>query len=32
MKEGDKVIVGNLQRLSPNVLVEPQEQTAAATQ
>jgi multidrug efflux system membrane fusion protein len=32
VKEGDKVIVGNLQRLSPNVLVQPQEQTAAATQ
>jgi multidrug efflux system membrane fusion protein len=32
IKEGDKVIVGNLQRLSPNVLVQPQEQTAAATQ
>ena len=31
IKEGDKVIVGNLQRLSPNVLVQPQEQTAAAT-
>jgi multidrug efflux system membrane fusion protein len=30
VKEGDKVIVGNLQRLSPNVLVQPQEQTAAA--
>jgi multidrug efflux system membrane fusion protein len=32
VKEGDRVIVGNLQRLSPNVLVQPQEQTAAATQ
>jgi multidrug efflux system membrane fusion protein len=32
VKEGDKVIVGNLQRLSPNILVQPQEQTAAATQ
>jgi multidrug efflux system membrane fusion protein len=30
VKEGDKVIVGNLQRLSPNTLVQPQEQTAAA--
>jgi multidrug efflux system membrane fusion protein len=32
VKEADKVIVGNLQRLSPNTLVQPQEQTAAATQ
>ncbi|MEA2759814.1 MAG: rane fusion protein multidrug efflux system [Methylobacteriaceae bacterium] len=32
VKEGDKVIVGNLQRLSPNTLVQPQEQTAAAGQ
>ena len=32
VKEGDRVIVGNLQRLSPSVLVQPQEQTAAATQ
>ncbi len=30
VKEGDKVIVGNLQRLSPNTRVEVQEQTAAA--
>jgi multidrug efflux system membrane fusion protein len=32
VNEGDKVIVGNLQRVSPNALVSPQEQTAAATQ
>jgi multidrug efflux system membrane fusion protein len=32
VKEGDKVIVGNLQRLSPNVLVQPQEQSAAMAQ
>jgi multidrug efflux system membrane fusion protein len=30
VREGDKVIIGNLQRLSPNTLVQPQEQTAAA--
>jgi hypothetical protein len=29
---GDTVIVGNLQRLSPKVLVQPQEQTTAAMQ
>jgi multidrug efflux system membrane fusion protein len=31
VKESDRVIVGNLQRVSPNGLVQPQEQTAAAT-
>jgi multidrug efflux system membrane fusion protein len=30
LKEGDKVIVGNLQRVSPNALVRAEEQTAAA--
>jgi multidrug efflux system membrane fusion protein len=30
VREGDKVIIGNLQRLSPNTVVQPQEQTAAA--